>query len=146
MVHIFQPSEGKREWAKGTELLLESRCPGIWAIRGRCRDTWHKLMHSPVLVAFLSLSPLVEVVRTFLGIREGKASFGDLREDPQCSGWSTRQVGGLLLPCGGWMSGGWRKAEVNGKPRDVTKDSSQAAQSSLGSKKLLVLDLKAKNP
>lgn len=62
--------------------------------------------HGSVLVASLSLSPLMEVVGTFLGMHEGKASFGDLQEDPQCSGLSTRQVGCLLLHCDGWDE--WR--------------------------------------
>lgn len=98
--------------------------------------------HSSVLGASLSLSPLVEVVGTFLGIHEGKAPFGYLREDPQCSGWSTRQVG-VCCCC---VMGGMSQRKARGKPRGVTKDSSQDAQSSLRSKGLLVLDLKAKNP
>jgi len=44
------------------------------------------------------------------------------------------------------MSGGWRKADANGKPRGVTKESSHDAQSSLGSKELVLLNLKAKLP
>lgn len=104
---------------------------------------WPRSAPQPCTIG-IALSPLVEVVGTFLGIYEGKESFGDLQEDPQCSGWSTRQV--CCCPVMGGMSGGWRKADANGKPRGVTKDSSQNAQSSLRSEELLVLDLKAKNP
>lgn len=93
-----------------------------------------------MLVASLSLGPLVEVVGTFLGIHEGQAP-----EAPQCSGSQHGRWELCSCPAMGGMSEIWRKADANVKPRGVTKNSSQDAQSSLGSKMLLVLDLKAKN-
>lgn len=62
------------------------------------------------------------------------------------SGLRSQQGSWALCSCPavGGVSEIWRKADANVKPRDVTKTNSQDAQSSFGSRMLLVLDLKVK--